>query len=280
MKRLNQTAGTVIVLLAASVLSGCGLKEFVHANDSRYGVPGVFDTPINWPLRTYFINNFLGQYRISHQWTYKICNYSAYPIPVSKSDQWSPPDPLWRVAEVVEQGDKTLQRLDTGYLRDKSQFFRETYNTPKRVMVDGRMVDSPDEVRTQPGFRPLCGDVWMLSHNSISLSILKYDMSDHMARLSRTFPQAPWRIEQFNGLRWHVHQLPLEHVRPVPVNAIGGNYAEWLTPIGETGYFLVLRFGANQRSFENPDMHKAIEDLFMRIVQSVTIEPIEINQNQ
>lgn len=199
MKYLNPLGCTVAALLAVSVLSGCGFKEFVHANDSRYGVPGVFDTPLASPLRTYFIHNFVEQYRITHQWTYKSCNYSADPIPTQGGPQ-GVNNTLWRVLDVIEQDDKTWHRRDDGRLRDMSWYFRETYTTPKQVMVDGRMVDSPDEVRTQPGFRPLCGDVWMLSHNSISLSILKYDMSDHMARLSRTFPQAPWRVEQFNGL--------------------------------------------------------------------------------
>lgn len=80
MIRLMQLMGAG--LLAAGVLSGCGLKEFVHANDSRYGVPGVFDTPLDTPLRTHLINNFLDQYRITHQWTYKGCDYASYVVPV------------------------------------------------------------------------------------------------------------------------------------------------------------------------------------------------------
>ena len=273
MKGLNKWISAGVLLVAGGVLSGCGLKEFVHANDSRYGVPGVFDTRIDDQLHTYFINSFLGQYRIIHKWTYKSCKYSGYSIPIPDGPAGVIGN-LWRVSEIFEQEGRTWHKHDDGYLRDMSWYFRETYTMPKRVIVDGRTVDSPDEVRTQTGFRPLCGDVWMLSHNSISLSIVKYDINDHRARLSRTFPEVPWRTEQFNGLTWHVHQLPIEHVRPVRANAIGGNYAEWLTPIGETGYFIVLRFGANQRSFENIDMHQAIEALFMRIVQSVRIEPL------
>lgn len=273
MKCLKKLTSTVAALLVGVVLSGCGFKEFVHANDSRYGVPGVFDTRLDDQLHTYFINNFLDQYRITHQWTYKSCKYSGYSIPIP---DWPAGvrGHLWRVSDILEKDDKTWQRHDDGYLRDMSRYFRESYTTQVPVSVNGRIVYSPDLVSTQPGLRTLCGDVWMLSHNSISLNIMKRDINDHMAQISRAFPQAPWRNEQVNGLRWHVHQLPLEHVRPVPVNAIAGRYAEWLTPIGDTGYFISLRFGANQRSFENPDMHQAIEALFMQIVQSVTIEPL------
>ena len=274
MRRLKQLTSTVVALLAAIVLSGCGLKEFVHANDSRYGVPGVFDTPLDWPLRTYFINSFLDQYRISHQWTYKICNYSAYPMPASKSDQSTPPDPLWRVAEVVEHEDKTLQRLDTGYLRDKSQYFRETYTTPAPISANGRITYSPDVVRTQPGFRPLCGDTWVASHHFMFLSIHKRDLNEYKGRISRGLPHAQWRTEIINGLAWHVQQVPIDQVGPHQPNTIGAPYSNWVTAIGNTGYLMILNFGASQKSFENPANHQAIETLFMRIVQSVTIEPL------
>jgi hypothetical protein len=273
MKRLNKIIGMVATLLAASVLSGCGLKEFVHTNDSRYGVPGVFDTPLNPPFRTHLINNFLDQYRITHQWTYKGCSYASYAIPIPGAPKGLM-SPLWGAFDVLEHDGKTLQRIDSAQFRDMSQYFRETYTTPAPISANGRITYSPDVVRTQPGFRPLCTDIWMASHHSISFSILKREMSDHKARLTRTFPEAIWRIEQFNGLTWHVQQLPLERVRPVPVNAVGGNYANWLTPIGDTDYFINIHFGANQRSFENPATHQAIEALFMRIVQSVTIEPL------
>ena len=119
MKFLNKTAGTVAVLLASSVLGGCGLKEFVHANDSRYGVPGVFDTPLDYPLRTHIIYNFLDQYRITHQWTYKGCRYASYVIPVKREPQGLT-TPLWGAFDVLEYEGKTVQRIDTGQLRDMS----------------------------------------------------------------------------------------------------------------------------------------------------------------
>jgi hypothetical protein len=37
---------------------------------------------------------------------------------------------------------------------------------------------------------------------------------------------------------------------------------------------MILNFGASQRSFDSPATHQAIENLFIRIVESVTIEPI------
>lgn len=274
MRRLKQLTSTVVALLAAIVLSGCGLKEFVHANDSRYGVPGVFDTPLDWPLRTYFINSFLDQYRISHQWTYKICNYSAYPMPASKSDQSTPPDPLWRVAEVVEHEDKTLQSLDTGYLRDKSQYFRETYTTPAPISANGRITYSPDVVRTQPGFRPLCFDYWMLSSHYIRLRIQKRSLEELQNHFSNLFPEGKWQTKTLNGQTWRVQELTSDQLRPPRPNGVGGPYLTWITEIGASGYVMALEMGANSNSIQNSTNHQAIEALFMRIVQSVTIEPL------
>lgn len=273
MRRINQLTSKVIALLAAIVLSGCGLKEFVHANDSRYGVPGVFDTPLDTTLRTYFINNFLDQYRISHQWTYKGCNYSANPIPTPGVPQ-DVNNPLWRVSDIIEQDDKTWHRRDDGRLRDMSWYFRETYTTPAPISANGRITYSPDVVRTQPGFRPLCGDTWVASHHFMFLSIHKRDLNEFKGRISRGLPQAQWRTELINGLAWHVQQVPIDQVGPHQPNTIGAPYSNWVTAIGNTGYLMILNFGASQKSFEKPTNHQAIEALFMRIVQSVTIEPL------
>ena len=279
MRRFNQLTSTVVALLAAIVLSGCGLKEFVHANDSRYGVPGVFDTPLDSPLRTHFINNFLGQYRITHEWTYKGCRYASYVIPVPGGAQGLM-SPLWGAFDVLEQDGKTLQRVDNENLRDMSQYFRETYTTPAPISANGRITYSPDVVRTQPGFRPLCGDRWLASHHFMALSINLRDLNEYKGRITRAMPHAEWRTEIINGNTWHVQQVPMDQVAPNQPNTIGAPYSNWVTEIGNTGYLMILNFGASQRSFDSLATHKAIEDLFMRIVQSVTIEPIEINQNQ
>jgi len=274
MKRLNKVTGMVATLLAASVLSGCGLKEFVHANDSRYGVPGVFDTPLDSQLRTYFINNFLDKYRITHQWTYKGCNYTAEPIPTSGGPQ-GVNNPLWAVSDILEQDDKTWHRREDGRLRDMSRFFRETYTTPAPISANGRITYSPDVVRTQPGFRPLCGDRWIASHHFMALSLNLRDLNEYKSRITRALPHAEWKTERINGNTWHVQQVPIDQVGPHQPNTIGAPYSNWVTEVGNTGYLMILNFGASQRSFDSPANHQAIETLFMRIVESVTIEPIK-----
>jgi hypothetical protein len=271
MKCLNKIIGMVATLLAASVLSGCGLKEYVHANDSRYGVQGVFDTALDTTLRTYFINNFLDQYRISHQWTYKGCNYSANPIPTPGVPQ-DVNNPFWRVSDIIEQDDKTWHRRDDGRLRDMSRFFRETYTTPAPISTNGQITYSPDVVRTQPGFRPLCFDYWMLSSHYIRLRIQKRSLEELQNHFSNLFPEGKWQAQTLNGHTWRVQEVSLNQLRPPRPNGVGGPYLTWITDIGASGYVMALEMGANSNSIQNSTNHQAIEALFMRIVESVTIE--------
>lgn len=239
MKHLSQLASTVAALIAASVLSGCGLKEFVHANDSRYGVPGVFDTPLASPLRTYFINNFVDQYRITHQWTYKSCNYSADPIPTQGGLQ-GVNSPLWTVSDIIEQNGKTWHRREDGRLRDMSWYFRETYTTPSPVSVNGQITYSPDVVRTQPGFRPLCFDYWMLSSHYIRLRIQKRSLEELQNHFSNIFPEGKWQTQTLNGHTWRVQELFSDQLRPPRPNGVGGPYITWITDIGASGYVMAL----------------------------------------
>lgn len=249
-----------LVLIVCVYASGCGfvsgqLRD--KAMEKQLLKPGTLDAPVSTNYRTYSYK-FLDRYRVTHDWiSASQCRYAKNYF---KGENPNPDLAEGAVLPVTENDGHTWQR---GGIFDHAP----PINVDRYVRAEWQSKDGYGNVRTNKGFSPICAQGWLGTSHSLSVNLVKLNLSDAIKRY--TEPSVPVQNEKVGSNAWATQRAPLI---PRESNTIGGSFLSWLLPVGDTGYTFVLELGANQDSLKHLEAHARMQEIFRHLIESVKIE--------
>ncbi len=254
--------------IVAAAMAGCSIESALRANDERYLRPGALDTPRTGVYSTY-IFNLMGRYRVTHEWVNTTpCAYRAYERPAPPGRYRSN---VWDVPGIYESDGKTWQGND-GF-----------ENVPPKNL--DRWVRSIKQVSTAPGgvgkvvetgMESLCLEAWWGTNHYMVLRLRRASVDAVQEEFSRYTAGEPvqWTTRMLNGLTWRVMEVPDDKLRPRRPNSVGAPHQTWIAPLGDSGYAMAFSLGASRESLDFPQAHAAFQSTFMRLVNSLRVEPL------
>jgi len=130
---------------------------------------------------------------------------------------------------------------------------------------------------TEIGYRPICFQSWWVPSNYVRMRLQKRTLSDIKQVFSERYPEGVWTTRTVNNQVWQVQETAEDKMRNRPPNGVGGPYLAWLLPIGDADYTMAFELGASKESLQYPEVLAKMRTMFMRLIESVSIEPIESN---
>ncbi|SMB21512.1 exported protein of unknown function [Sterolibacterium denitrificans] len=282
------------VLVAMGSIAGCSAENFIRKNDDQYAKPSVTDSPLTDVYKTYQYK-LLDKYRVTHQWLFSGCGYSAYERPSQELDKHTF---FYDVLDIYEEVNITKQRGSTKHFNNfiRSVKHQQPIYTPttkeeaeasvtaalERARRGSRtdIYESPPPDTRKPiryeemeiGFRPLCFESWWTTSHSLSLRLHKLTLAEFEAMFTKLYPESRWSTKTLDGRLWRVQETDRQHLRPR--RGVGGPYQTWVTAIGDSGYVIGLEMTASQDSLTYPQFFDALEAVYHHLISSVRIEPL------
>jgi hypothetical protein len=296
MKKINRL---ILACALPLILSACGFigqQLADKAGEERLLKPGALDLPLTGVNDTYQYN-FMNTYRITHQWPrISNCSYIKNPVPGVEGGSTGK---FYSVFDIYELDGHTWQAGSMSFEKFKrSHYVHPIYPTPVPTFDDytyylsfdryvrsvktinpvvydkitGRRIEGASEV-IEVGLQVLCHQSWYKSQHSIAMYLRKWSVDQYINWQQTNAPRLGQVSRQRRGtLDWTVLEFQLE---PQPNNGgSSGPYQYWMLPVGETGYTFMLRLGANQESLKHPETHARMQTAFLRLIDSMKIEPI------
>lgn len=226
--------------------------------------PGVLDVQASSGYRTYSYK-FLGRYRVTHDWIFSgKCHYGSVDDRSTGKTSYT--------GDIGEEGEHTYVDREAASYPVDNNYPKGTKNLAidRYVRSEWQSTDSKGNVRTNKGFTPICGQVWAGTSHSISISLVKLPVDAAIKRYTETNILLE---KQAVGNNTWVTQI--SEIKPREINTYAGSYLAWLLPVGDTDYTFVFKLGANQDSFEHPQAHARMQEIFRHLIESVKIEPID-----
>ncbi|MDD0910428.1 DUF769 domain-containing protein [Xylella fastidiosa subsp. multiplex] len=269
-------------LLAASLLlAGCSSGPPI---DSRTGKPMMAGPWENRDLSLeYFQLDFLGQYTVKHAFINGINIDRCYP--------GVPPDHVQVVMMTTPSGFTTPGIVVTGGGRpprpasEAAVFIGSQYsNTSNKYQPDGTVLRNPDgtpQKKVVKGwtFNSLCkaefaggNDIYFGIRSAASESIDSH-IKDMIWRM--TAPDRDYKSNRFldaprTETRWGNTWTWYRAYMPTPV---GDGVEIWMTPIGDTGYYITVTFNFIEAARQkNTEDYQRARKLMDGILQSVVIQ--------
>lgn len=255
-------------MISIMTLTGC-ISEYIYQNDQRYATPSALDSPLSGAYDTYQ-THFLGKYRITFQSFESGCHLRALETPRlpdgSRSHFYVAPD-------IYEKDGKTWQGSNVGSShKDLDPYVRSVISERKEYKdINGQT--QAFEPREE-GYQSLCFESWWMSSSYVSFSIRKSSVQKYVERLKGFFPEGRWSQKRLSGNTWSVQEVAEKDLREPPLNGVGGPYQNWLLPIGDTGYTIVLQLGASRETLKHPEAFEELKGVFKHLLESVKVESI------
>ncbi|WP_375731728.1 DUF769 domain-containing protein [Xylella fastidiosa] len=268
-------------LLAASLLAGCSSGPPI---DSRTGKPMMAGPWENRDLSLEYFNlDFLGQYTVKHAFINGINIDRCYP--------GAPPDHVQVVMMSFRDGSRSpgivkeiANRPPQAY--DKSDAFigSQYSNTSNKYQPDGTVLRNPDgtpQKKVVKGwtFNSLCkaefaggNDIYFGIRSAASQSI-EEKIQSALSRISA--PDRDYKSNRFidaprTETRWGNAWTWYRALIPTPV---GDGVEIWMTPIGNTGYYITVTFNFIEAARQkNTEDYQRARKLMDGILQSVVIQ--------
>ena len=296
MKKINRLILACTLPLTLSACGFIGQQLADKAGEERLLKPGALDLPLTGINDTYQYN-FMNTYRITHQWpSISNCSYIKNPVPGVEGGSTGK---FYSVFDIYELDGHTWQAGSMSFEEFKrSHYVHPIYPTPVPTFDDytyylsfdryvrsvktinpvvydkitGRRIEGASEV-IEVGLQVLCHQSWYKSQHSIAMYLRKWSVDQYINWLQTNAQPLGQVSRQRRGtLDWTVLEFQLE---PQPNNGgSSGPYQYWMLPVGETGYTFMLRLGANQESLKHPETHARMQTAFLRLIDSMKIEPI------
>ncbi|AAF83706.1 hypothetical protein XFUD_03825 [Xylella fastidiosa] len=273
-----------VSLLAASLLlAGCSSGPPI---DYRTGKPMMAGPWENRDLSLeYFQLDFLGQYTVKHAFINGINIDRCYP--------GSPPDHVQVVMVTSPSGSKTPGIVADGRVNQppeawpmRAYFIGSQYsNTSNKYQPDGRTVlrnpDGTPQKQVVKGwtFSSLCkaefagGNGIYFSIRSAASESIDSHIKDMIRRM--TAPDRDYKSNRFidaprTETRWGNPWTWYRALIPTPV---GDGVEMWMTPIGNTGYYITVTFNFIEAARQhNTEDYQRARQLMDGILQSVVIQ--------
>ncbi|MDC6412486.1 DUF769 domain-containing protein [Xylella fastidiosa] len=269
-------------LLAASLLlAGCSSGPPI---DSRTGKPMMAGPWENRDLSLEYFNlDFLGQYTVKHAF--------INGINIDRCYRGSPPDHVQVVMMTPPGGSKTPGIVVTGGGRpprpvsERAAFIGSQYsNTSNTYQPDGTVLRNPDgtpQKKVVKGwtFNSLCkaefaggNDIYFGIRSAASQSI-EEKIQSALSRISA--PDRDYKSNRFidaprTETRWGNAWTWYRALIPTPV---GDGVEIWMTPIGNTGYYITVTFNFIEAARQqNTEDYQRARKLMDGILQSVVIQ--------
>ncbi len=260
------------LLVITVLLSACARGPII---DSRTGQPMMRGPQDNRDLSLEHFNvNVFGQYQLQHAFINGINIRRCY--------RGSPPDNVELVMGTNVHGDpypEFVEYRSNGerYTRGGAELFRGFKKSNVVTLHDGQKKES-----RWVQFNSLC-NARFAGGNSISFSIRSSvnegieekvaDMTEFVSHPNRQYQATRFLVEprtervRDNDWTWYRAYIP---------SPVGDGDETWMTPIGDTGYYIVVNhfFVEAQRQNNTEDYQRA-RSLLEGILSSIKIEPID-----
>lgn len=252
-------------VLVVTTLGGCFFAQQLHGKldeDALLRAGALDPRPVE--RYTTYSFNFLGAYRVSHDWpeTASPCRYkNIWRVPSSGGT----PVPV-RVGDIEERDGRAVQ-----------QHQDESINAAKEMRwlsiedrMSSRVVINPvDGKPVETGLRPMCFETWAETSHVLTVKFFRRSADEWRDMLARANPNGTFSNELIKGNHWLVQRTPITfNERKV----LGGAYQSWTLPIADTGYTITIQLGANSSSLKDAERHSQMERILKHLVESVSVE--------
>lgn len=257
-----------LLLLSVMMLSSCGFVASQlqdKANEEKLLKPAALDLPLTG-FYSHYQYKLLDRYQVKHQWIRESnCQYSKIESEKYESKDRLTKNRFFNVDDIFEERNSTWQRDSTRPARNFDRFVRPEYTVQTR-----------SGLKTEKGYNVLCLETWWVTSHSIALFLRKQPLDEMKAGFSKWYPEGIWTTKKVNNLTWHVQETSEDKFRPRPINGVGGPFQTWVLPLANTGYTMAMELGASKESLQYPDAHARMQAMFMHLIESVKIEPLQI----
>lgn len=257
-----------LLLLPVMMLSSCGFVASQlqdKANEEKLLNPAALDLPLTG-FYSHYQYKLLDRYQVKHQWIRESnCQYSKIESEKYESKDRLTKNRFFNVDDIFEERNSTWQRDSTRSARNFDRFVRPEYTVQTR-----------SGLKTEKGYNVLCLETWWVTSHSIALFLRKQPLDEMKAGFSKWYPEGIWTTKKVNNLTWHVQETSEDKFRPRPINGVGGPFQTWVLPLANTGYTMAMELGASKESLQYPDAHARMQAMFMHLIESVKIEPLQI----
>lgn len=256
----------VLSIIYVFLLISCS-GEYIYRKDvEQLSKPGALDLPLTG-FYSHYQYKLLDRYQVKHQWLRESsCGYRDVEIGKYESKDRLTKDRFFNVRDIFEEGGSTWQRFETA---------AHNYNFDRYVRPQ-YTVQTRSGLKTEKGYNVLCLETWWVTSHSIALFLRKQPLDEMKVGFSKWYPEGIWTTKKINNLTWHVQETSEDKFRPRPINGVGGPFQTWVLPLADTGYTIAIELGASKESLQYPDAHARMQAMFMHLIESVKIEPLQI----
>lgn len=261
----------LVAMSVALATAGCSVVSGLAQSDERYMKPGALDGPTPSAYATYSYK-FMRRYRVTHDWVRTTpCWYRAREVPEAVKPH---PSDFWDAPEIYEEDGKTWQGSNIGGPPKEIDRLVTSVKVVSRARgEEGQLVEV--------GNQSMCEESWWTSSHFLVVRLRRGDMEsvrDNVTRQALAAGARPeavqWTRRMLNGIEWLVlHVSPDQLIARRP-NSIGGPFETWIAPLADTGYSISFTLGASKESLDFPQAHAAFQATFMRLVNSLRVEPL------
>lgn len=272
-KLLLKVVSATALAACASACGFVGQQLADKAGEERLLKPGALDASLTGVRDTYQFK-FLDKLRVSHDWPRNSngCAYRARPT-LDVRNGFS--GEFFAVADIFELDGSTYQSVAD--LRRPPRNF-DQYVRSKKVMapvwdtVNG-VRQKVGEKEIENGWTPVCAYAWAGTNHALDISLFKRSTDEWAQLLPKLGPVSPGVFRKMGNNNWKVFKFALQ---PPITNrsAVSGPFEVWILPVGDTGYTLTIRLGANLQSLENPQIHAQFQAELLHLIQAVKIEAL------
>lgn len=269
-KLLLKVVSATALAACASACGFVGQQLADKAGEERLLKPGALDASLTGYYDVYKVN-FLDRFRITHEWITNSngCGYAKLPGQGRTTERYK--GETYNVLDIYEDGNVTRQRGAGTSNFDK-------YVRSKKVMapvwdtVNG-VRQKVGEKEIENGWTPVCAYAWAGTNHALDISLFKRSTDEWAQLLPKLGPVSPGVFRKIGNNNWKVFKFALQ---PPITNrsAVSGPFEVWILPVGDTGYTLTIRLGANLQSLENPQIHAQFQAELLHLIQAVKIEAL------